>query len=103
MVRALVGDSTMTRVFAIGRHKLDADQRQSCTADDPRPGSLAPMTAAGGPVTSSFALLRRGPFARLWYAGLLSSFGDWVALFATIALADSIGGVRGVLVPLAAG
>ena len=60
------------------------------------------MTAAGGPVTSSFALLRRGPFARLWYAGLLSSFGDWVALFATIALADSIGGVRGVLVPLAA-
>ena len=48
------------------------------------------------------SLVRRGPFARLWWAGVVSSFGDWVALFATIALADQIGGVTGILVPLTA-
>jgi dTMP kinase len=48
------------------------------------------------------SLIRRGPFARLWWAGVVSSFGDWVALFATIALADQIGGVTGILVPLTA-
>ncbi|MGZ8753650.1 MAG: MFS transporter [Acidimicrobiia bacterium] len=47
-------------------------------------------------------LLRKGPFARLWWAGVVSSFGDWVALFATIALADQLGGVTGILVPLSA-
>jgi len=51
---------------------------------------------------SSLAMVRRGPFARLWWAGVVSSFGDWVALFATIALADAIGGVTGILVPLVA-
>lgn len=48
------------------------------------------------------SLLRKGPFARLWWAGVVSSFGDWVALFATIALADQLGGVTGILVPLTA-
>jgi dTMP kinase len=48
------------------------------------------------------SLLRKGPFARLWWAGVVSSFGDWVALFATIALADQLGGVTGILVPLSA-
>jgi dTMP kinase len=48
------------------------------------------------------SLIRRGSFARLWWAGVVSSFGDWVALFATIALADQIGGVTGILVPLTA-
>ncbi len=51
---------------------------------------------------NSLAMVRRGPFARLWWAGVVSSFGDWVALFATIALADAIGGVTGILVPLVA-
>jgi dTMP kinase len=52
--------------------------------------------------TRPLSLVRRGPFARLWWAGVVSSFGDWVALFATIALADQLGGVTGILVPLVA-
>jgi dTMP kinase len=52
--------------------------------------------------TRPLSLVRRGPFARLWWAGVVSSFGDWVALFATIALADQLGGVTGILVPLSA-
>lgn len=60
------------------------------------------MEAKGDPTPSAVSLVRRGPFARLWWAGLASSFGDWVALFATIALADAIGGVTGILVPLTA-
>ena len=60
------------------------------------------MESKGDPTPSSLSLVRRGPFARLWWAGLASSFGDWIALFATIALADAIGGVTGILVPLTA-
>ena len=45
-------------------------------------------------------LILRGQFARLWWAGALSSFGDWVELFATLALGASIGGSTGTLVPL---
>jgi dTMP kinase len=57
--------------------------------------------------TSSRALIRRGPFARLWWSQVISSLGDWVALFASFALAARIagGGVSaslGVLVPLVA-
>lgn len=47
-------------------------------------------------------LIWRGQFARLWWAGALSSFGDWVELFATLALGASIGGSTGTLVPLLA-
>lgn len=45
-------------------------------------------------------LLRRGEFAKLWWSGTISSFGDWVSLFATLALGDQIGGGLGTLVPL---
>lgn len=45
-------------------------------------------------------LLRRGEFAKLWWSGTISSFGDWVSLFATLALGDLIGGGLGTLVPL---
>lgn len=49
-------------------------------------------------------LIRRGPFARLWWANTLSSIGDWVTLFATFALATRISGGRdptvAILVPL---
>ncbi|NNC40142.1 MAG: MFS transporter [Acidimicrobiia bacterium] len=48
----------------------------------------------------SLRLIRRGSFARLWWSGTVSSLGDWVALFATIALANEIGGVTGIIVPL---
>ena len=52
-------------------------------------------------------LIRRGPFARLWWATSVSSLGDWVTLFATFSLAAEIaGGGRGaslgILVPLVA-
>jgi dTMP kinase len=60
------------------------------------------MDRRGNQKPGVFSLVRHGPFARLWWAGLASSFGDWVALFATIALADTIGGVTGILVPLIA-
>lgn len=57
---------------------------------------------------SPLRLIREGPFARLWWASLLSSTGDWVALFATLALAGRIGaganrgGEAATLVPLVA-
>ncbi|NIA24988.1 MAG: hypothetical protein GWP04_05410 [Gammaproteobacteria bacterium] len=60
------------------------------------------MERKGDPAPGALGLVRRGPFARLWWAGMASSFGDWVALFAMIALADAIGGVTGILVPLTA-
>ena len=37
-------------------------------------------------------LIRRGPFAKLWWANSVSSLGDWVNIFATLALAARIGG-----------
>ncbi|HLT97535.1 MAG TPA: MFS transporter [Acidimicrobiia bacterium] len=50
-------------------------------------------------------LIRRGPFARLWWSQAISSLGDWVNLFANFALATRLaGGGRGatiaILVPL---
>ena len=52
-------------------------------------------------------LVRRGPFARLWWSQLISSLGDWVTLFATFSLATEISGERlnsgiAILVPLTA-
>ncbi|MGH8937651.1 MAG: MFS transporter [Acidimicrobiia bacterium] len=63
-----------------------------------------PGIAQGG---SAWELVRRGPFARLWWAGFISSLGDWVAFLATLALAARIGGRGGsvetaILVPLVA-
>lgn len=50
-------------------------------------------------------LIRRGPFARLWWSLVISSLGDWVTLFATFALAARIAGggaeaTIAILVPL---
>ncbi|MFP3914216.1 MAG: MFS transporter [Actinomycetota bacterium] len=50
-------------------------------------------------------LIRRGPFARLWWSQAISSLGDWVNLFANFALAARLaGGGRAatiaILVPL---
>ncbi len=52
-------------------------------------------------------LIRRGPFAKLWWANSVSSLGDWVNIFATLALAARIGGggdasTVAIIVPLAA-
>lgn len=49
---------------------------------------------------TTLQLIRRGQFARLWFAGLVSSLGDWVSLFATLALGNELGGTSGVAVPL---
>jgi dTMP kinase len=48
------------------------------------------------------ALIRRGQFARLFWAGAVSSLGDWVSLFAAIALGNDLGGTVGISVPLLA-
>lgn len=50
-------------------------------------------------------LIRRGPFAKLWWSQVVSSLGDWVALFASFALAARISGggsaaTVAILVPL---
>lgn len=50
-------------------------------------------------------LIRRGPFAKLWWSQVVSSLGDWVALFASFALAARIAGggsaaTVAILVPL---
>jgi dTMP kinase len=47
-------------------------------------------------------LLRKGPYARFWWATSISSLGDWVTLFATLELASDIGGLGGTLVALTA-
>ena len=51
---------------------------------------------------SGWDLVRHGPFSRLFWAGFISSTGDWAALFAQISLADRIAGPTGILVVLAA-
>lgn len=57
------------------------------------------------PSRTTIQLITQGPFARLWWAGLFSSMGDWVALFATLTLAARLGGSQAetaILVPLVA-
>jgi len=48
----------------------------------------------------ALTLIRRGPFARLWWASVIGSTGDWITVFATITLGNAIGGETGVLVAL---
>jgi dTMP kinase len=61
---------------------------------------------AEGVARPSRELIRRGPFARLWWASSASSLGDWVTLFATFSLATKIAGGQGatvaILIPLGA-
>jgi len=45
-------------------------------------------------------MIRRGPFARFWWAAAIGSTGDWITIFATIGVADEIGGGGGILVAL---
>ncbi len=62
------------------------------------------MEAQTGRSPKGRDLIRRGPFARLWWASTLSSIGDWVTLFATFTLAIRISEGRdptvAILVPL---
>lgn len=56
------------------------------------------MTEA--PPRSTWALMKSGPFSRLWKAGLISSTGDWVAILATLSLADNLAGGGGMVLAL---
>ncbi len=49
---------------------------------------------------SAYSMVGRGPFARLWWASVIGSTGDWITIFATIALGDTLGGGTGVLLAL---
>lgn len=44
--------------------------------------------------------MKSGPFSRLWRAGLVSSTGDWVAILATLSLAEEIAGSSGIVLAL---
>jgi dTMP kinase len=44
--------------------------------------------------------MKSGPFSRLWKAGLVSSTGDWVAILATLSLADELAGGGGIVLAL---
>jgi dTMP kinase len=59
------------------------------------------MTSAEPP-RSAASLITSGPFARFWWAAAIGSTGDWVTLFATIAVADRIAGSAGILVAMIA-
>lgn len=49
---------------------------------------------------SALSLITKGTYARLWWASVIGSTGDWITVFATIALGDSIANETGVLVAL---
>ena len=46
---------------------------------------------------NAWALMRSGPFSRLWRAGAISSTGDWVAILATLSLAEELAGSGGIV------
>jgi dTMP kinase len=56
------------------------------------------MTAAAP--RSAMSMIRSGPFARFWWASVVSSSGDWITMFATITLGNRIAGETGVLLAL---
>jgi dTMP kinase len=58
------------------------------------------VTGSSAPPPTGVALIRRGPFARLWWASFASSVGDWVTIFATLAIADNLAGGAGTLVAI---
>jgi dTMP kinase len=49
---------------------------------------------------SAWTLLKSGPFSRLWRAGLVSSTGDWIAILATLSLAEDLAGGGGMVLAL---
>ncbi len=44
--------------------------------------------------------MKSGPYSRLWKAGFVSSTGDWVAMLATLSLADELAGGGGIVLAL---
>jgi dTMP kinase len=56
------------------------------------------MTEA--PPRNAWALMKSGPFSRLWRAGLVSSTGDWVSILAAISLGERLAGSGGIVLVL---
>ena len=44
--------------------------------------------------------MKSGPFSRLWRAGIISSTGDWIAILATLSLAEELAGGGGIVLAL---
>ncbi len=57
------------------------------------------MTTPSAP-RSALAMVTTGTFSRFWWASVVGSTGDWITVFATIALGDEIAGETGVLLAL---
>lgn len=49
---------------------------------------------------TAWALMRSGPFSRLWRAGIVSSTGDWITILAAISLGESLAGSGGIVLVL---
>lgn len=60
------------------------------------------MTSDASRPRAAGSMMRTGPFSRFFWAAIVSSTGDWVTVFALIALAGKIGNESGVLVALIA-
>ncbi len=52
--------------------------------------------------TSAGPGVRRGPFARFFWAALIGSTGDWITIFATLAIAENRGGEAGIVAAIVA-
>lgn len=59
-------------------------------------------TPEPGRSRSGISLITSGSFARFWWAAAIGSTGDWITLFATIAIADRIAGGAGILLAMMA-
>jgi hypothetical protein len=58
------------------------------------------MTSEESASRTTRSMMSSGPFARFFWAAVVGSTGDWVTVFAMIAMADRIGAQRGILIVL---
>lgn len=106
--RALVGDSTMTRVLGtVGSYGSQANTVKLSWLSHRGPGPVAcKVVNAKTEHIRGRQLIFSGPYARLFWSQTISSLGDWITLFATFSLAGRISGggssaPAAMLVPLA--
>ncbi len=58
------------------------------------------MTSEDSAARTTRSMMSSGPFARFFWAAVVGSTGDWVTVFAMIAMANRIGAQRGILIVL---
>jgi dTMP kinase len=58
------------------------------------------MSTPAAEVRTAWDLVRRGPFSRLWWAGVIGSTGDWITIFAVLVVGNNIAGSTGTLVAI---